>query len=200
MYSHTDRKLNVMTRNIRLTNLQRTHLKKYILQSMLMRHTLLESVEYIKRELGVEYSPTTLTHIRGIIRKDAQKELEKLREDRFEFKWQYLQRIKEIEWIIEQHHKLYAHPKATFSSKHKCLQELKDLTIILNNFYDMIPIMDSYSIQDGQFSNDILQSYSQNGFSTHLAKTEQRHDINTTLPESPPIFDISSRDAFLFSV
>ena len=95
-----------MAKNIKLTKLQRTHLKKYILQSMLMRHTLLESVEYIKREMGIEYSPTTLTHIRGSIRKDAQKELEKLREDRFEFKWQYMQRIKEIQWIIEQNHRL----------------------------------------------------------------------------------------------
>jgi hypothetical protein len=156
-----------MARNFRLTELQKTHLKKSILQSMIMRHTLLESVEYIKREIGVEYSPTTLTHIRGVIRKDAQKELEKLREDRFEFKWQYMQRIKEIEWIIEQHHRLYADPNATFSSKHKCLQELKDLTILLNNLYDMLPIMDSYNIHDGQFSNDILRSYSRNGFSTH---------------------------------
>lgn len=126
---------------------------------MLMRHTLVESIEYINRELGIEYSPTTITHIRGSIRKDAHKDLEKLREDRFEFKWQYMQRIKEIEWIIEQEHKLFAHPKTTFSSKHKCLQELKDVTIILNNRYDLIPIMDSYNIQDGQFSDDILQSY-----------------------------------------
>jgi hypothetical protein len=48
----------------------------FSLQRMPMRHMLLESVEYIKRELGIEYSPTTLKHIKGTIRKDAHKELE----------------------------------------------------------------------------------------------------------------------------
>lgn len=99
----------------------------------------------------MEFSPTTLTHIRATIRKEAQKELEKLREDRFEFNWQYVQRIKEIEWIIEQQHKLYVHPKATFSSKYKYLQELKDLTVLLNNFYDMLPILGSNSIRMASF-------------------------------------------------
>jgi hypothetical protein len=158
---------------------------------------MLESVEYVKRELGIEYSPTTLTHIRGTIRKDAQKDLEKLKQDQFEFKWQSMQRIKEIEWIIAQQHKLCAHPKATFSSKHKCLQELKDLTIILNNLYDIIPIMDSYNIQNGQFSNEILLSYKSRAFSKHEVEAEQRQNPNTKLPESQPIFGLESRQAFL---
>jgi hypothetical protein len=38
-------------------------------------------------------------------------------------------------------------------SKHKCLQELKDRSIILNNFYDLLPMLDSYNIQDSQFSD-----------------------------------------------
>lgn len=187
-----------MAKNIKLTKLQRTHLKKYILQSMLMRHTLLESVEYIKREMGIEYSPTTLTHIRGSIRKDAQKELEKLREDRFEFKWQYMQRIKEIQWIIEQNHRLYTHPKATFSSKLKCLQELKDLTVLLNNFYEIVPIMDAYNAQDGQFSAEILRTYNSHGaLSTHQTRSEQLNNFDTRkLPPATPIFGLESMGSF----
>jgi hypothetical protein len=54
----------------------------------------------------------------------------------------------------------------------------------------MLPIMDSYNVRDGKFSDDIVQSYSQNGFSTHLARAEQRQNINTKLPEGELIIDI----------
>lgn len=61
----------------------------------------------------------------------------------------------------------------------------------------MLLIMDSYNIQDGQFSNDILQSYSRNGFSTDLTRPEHSHTGIPKLPEGQPIFDLDSRQAFL---
>ena len=68
---------------------------------------------------------------------------------------------------------LHADPKATISSKHKCLLELKAQIVLLNNFYEIIPLIDAYNIQDGQFSNDILRTYSHNSLSRCHSNVEQ---------------------------
>lgn len=181
---------------IHLTRDQKNHLMKYVMQSMLMRHSIHESQQYLKTELGIDYSPVTISHLRSNLKKQAQKELAKLRKDRFEFKYQYIQRIKEIEWIIQERHKMYNNPESRWYQRDKCLVELKDLTIILNNFYDLIPVIDSYEVLNyGQLS-DSNEAYQPKDVQ-HIQQESSQSYALPKLPESELITDVSSRQAFL---
>jgi hypothetical protein len=69
---------NEMT-EIHLTRDQKNLLKKYILQSMEMRHSTPQTVEFLRRELKVHYAYSTVANLRSTLRNDAKEELDNLR-------------------------------------------------------------------------------------------------------------------------
>lgn len=184
-----------------LTRYQKQHLMKYVLKTIVMRLSLIESAEYIKRELGIDYAPGSLSRLRSELKQNIKAELNKLRKDHFEFKYQYMQRIKEIEWIIEQRHILYNAAGAKFYQKHLCLVELKDLSIVLNNFNELIPIMDRYNVVNGEFLDDISLRKPKvlDVVSEDQQAQEHAADAKDELPGDgeQPIFGINSRNSFL---
>lgn len=186
---------------VHLTRYQKQHLMKYVLNSLIMRLSVAESANYLKRELGIEYALQTVASLRSQLRRAAKTELDKLRSDHFEFKYQYMQRIKEIEWIIEQRHQLYkeATENKKFYQQDKCLIELKDLSIVLNNFNELIPLIDRYNVANGEFLDDIQVRKPQisNVISEDKPKEEQIDRESAKLPRSERIFDVATRNAFL---
>jgi hypothetical protein len=115
---------------------------------MAMRLTTHETVDYIYRKMGVKMSEGFISHGKMHLRKEAEEQLKKLRLDRFEYKYQYMKRIGEVELLMRKTWEIYelATEKKDISSQIKCILELKELTIILNNLYDLLPAVDTIRI------------------------------------------------------
>ena len=110
-----------------------------------MHCSINDTIDYVQRTLNVKLAYTTIAHIRSSLKRDTKKEFERLRQDRFEYQYQFMQRIIEIENPPAKLWQIYNENSEDKSNKPliqlNCLKELHALTITLANLYDLVPVI-----------------------------------------------------------
>jgi len=125
---------------MKYTKAQLQTIKHYVLDTLMTRLTVEESLDYIANKTGFRLNYNSLAGMRGKLRKEAQEHLTKLRTDNFEYHYEFLQRIYEIRNLQRNAWQLYETTQSDFV-KINTIKELHALTRSLANLYDLIPLM-----------------------------------------------------------
>jgi hypothetical protein len=112
---------------------------------------------------GKTITRRTLYHIKNKIRKESLYWYQNLQQNRYEYIYQFKERIREIESYMRKHHEIIDN-NPNPSVQQKSLEELHKLNITLSNYYDVAPNIIAYSKQNTNFTdnNDTVSIPSKN--------------------------------------
>jgi hypothetical protein len=126
----------------KFTDVEKEHLKQIVSDCIIQRLTTEESLLYIKDKFGLEISQDYFNHMRASLRKSAEKNLKYLQKDRFAYIQNiFFERIQEIEYMQKMLWEIVNDNQDKPNLQLSCLSELRELTILLTNFYDKLPIV-----------------------------------------------------------
>jgi hypothetical protein len=123
---------------VKFTKQKREEIQQYVIDCQLMRYSLQQTIDFLSLKSGVKISERMISKIRTRIKRDAQAEFNKLREDNFEYHYQFLQRIQELRKCQQIQYELYENADTDFV-RHNCIKEYHALTISLTNLYLDMP-------------------------------------------------------------
>ena len=134
-----------MSKGPQLTEHQSEKVKRLVLDCILMQCSIDDTIDYVKKIIHVKLAYTTIAHIRSSLKRESKKEFDRLRQDRFEYQYQFMQRIIEIENLQRKLWQIYNENSENKPNQPliqlNCLKELHALTISLANLYDLAPII-----------------------------------------------------------
>lgn len=130
-----------MSKGPQLTEHQSEKVKRLVLDCILMHYSINDTIDYVEKIIHVKLAYTTMAHIRSSLRKDAKKKFNRLRQDRFEYQYQFMQRIIEIENLQRIQWQIYNENSKKPLIQVNCLKQLHSLTITLANLYDLVPVI-----------------------------------------------------------
>ena len=87
---------------------------------------------------GKTITRRTLYHIKNKIRKESFYWYQNLQQNRYEYIYQFKERIREIEDLMKRHNEIIDNNSSP-TVKQKSLEELHRLNITLSNYYDVAP-------------------------------------------------------------
>ena len=128
-----------MSKGPQLTDYQSEKVKRLVLDCIIMHCSIDDTIDYVQKILNLKLAYDTMAHIRSSLKRDAKKEFERLRQDRFEYQYQFMQRIVEIENLQRKQWQIYNENSQKPLIQLNCLKELHALTITLANLYDLVP-------------------------------------------------------------
>ncbi len=117
---------------------KREEIQQYVIDCSMMRYSLQQTIDFLYSKTGIKISEAMISKIRARIKRDAQSEFNKLREDQFEYHYQFLQRIQELRKCQQIQYDLYEKSDSDFV-RHNCIKEYHALTISLTNLYLDLP-------------------------------------------------------------
>lgn len=100
---------------------------------------------------GKTITRRTLYHIKSKIRKESFYWYQKLQQNRYEYIYQFKERIREIESYMRKHHEIIDNNPSP-RVQQKSLEELHRLNITLSNYYDVAPSIVGYPKQNNNFT------------------------------------------------
>jgi hypothetical protein len=126
----------------KFTNIEKEHLKQIVLDCIIQRLTTEESLLYIKGKLGFEISQDYFNHLRARLKKETRKNLEYLQKDRFAYiQNNFFDRVEEIKYMQRMLWELVNNNEDKLNLQLSCLSELRELTVLLTDFYDKLPMV-----------------------------------------------------------
>jgi hypothetical protein len=126
----------------KFTNVEKEHLKQLVSDCIIQRLTTEESLLYIKDKLGLEISQDYINHMRASLKKSAEKNLKYLQKDRFVYIQNiFFDRIQELEYMQKMLWEIVNKSRDKRNLQLSCLSELRELTVLLADFYDKLPIV-----------------------------------------------------------
>jgi hypothetical protein len=136
----------------KFTNVEKEHLKQIASDCIIQRLTTEESLLYIKDKFGLEISQDYFNHMRASLKKSAEKNLKYLQKDSFVYIQNiFFDRIQELEYMQKMLWEIVNNNGDKPNLQLSCLSELRELTVLLTNFYDKLPIV--LSVHDSPIFN-----------------------------------------------
>lgn len=114
-----------------------------------------EILKEVQVVTGKTITRRTLYHIKNKIKKDSLYWYQNLQQNRYEYIFQFKERIREIESYMRKHHEIIDNnPSPTVQQK--SLEELHRLNITLSNYYDVAPniVNLAYSKENKNFTGN----------------------------------------------
>ena len=109
---------------------------------------------------GKTITRRTLYHIKNKIKKESFYWYQNLQQNRFEYIYQFKERIRELESFMRKHHEIIDNNPNKPTVQQKSLEELHRLNITLANYYDVAPNIIAYSKQNKDFTENNNDSIS----------------------------------------
>ncbi|MFZ0696882.1 MAG: hypothetical protein WAM88_07060, partial [Nitrososphaeraceae archaeon] len=78
-------------------DIQKEHFKHLVLDCIVQRFTIQESLQYVKDRLGVEIGADHFNHVRAHLKQDVKKILKHLQKDRFAYIREFFDRIEKLD-------------------------------------------------------------------------------------------------------
>jgi hypothetical protein len=88
---------------------------------------------------GKSITRRTLYHIKHRIKQESFQWYQNLQQNRYEYIFQFKERIREIESLMRKHHEIIDNNPDSPTVQQKSLEELHRLNISLSNYYDVAP-------------------------------------------------------------
>jgi hypothetical protein len=123
---------------MKLKAAERQKLKQLVADSILCRLTEEETVDYIEKSLGLRFCIRYIRYVKGWLRRDMQDEFVRLRQDKYAYIHEYLQRINEIK-DLQRNTRIIMGKATDWNLRLKCISELHSLSLSLANLYDLLP-------------------------------------------------------------
>jgi len=120
---------------------EREIIKTLVASLSLKRIPDLEILKEVERQTHKSISQRYLTAIKQQIKADTFKWYSQLRESRFDFLYQYKERINEIMDLQKRHYKIVEDNSNNPSIQQTSLAELHKLSITLSNLYEVAPVI-----------------------------------------------------------
>jgi hypothetical protein len=130
---------------------QQNQLKQLVYQCSFARIPASEISRLALEKLNTEVTENWVGSIRTSLKHDAEKEYKHLLSDSFAYRYEFLQRIKEVKEIQRRKWEIANKEHLTNEDliRLKCLTELEESTVLLSDFYQMLPGMDSFVPEPG---------------------------------------------------
>ena len=132
---------------MKLRKAEREKLKQLVADSILNRLSTDESLDYIEKSLHVRFTPRYIQYVKQWLKTDMQQEFSQLRQDKYAYIHEYLQRINEIR-DLQRHSRIILAKTNDDHLRLKCISELHALSLSLANLYDVLP-----AITERSFAN-----------------------------------------------
>jgi hypothetical protein len=160
---------------------KREELKQYILDCYIMRYSLPQTIQFIEAKCGVKICESMISKFRTQLKRDSQKEFANLRNDQFEYHYQFLQRIQEVRKCQQIQWELYEKSNSEVV-RHNCIKEYHALTISLANLYlDMPHISDIRPNRTNGELQEKIQEQSSSSSSNWIKDTIPRTTANSDI-------------------
>lgn len=147
-------------------------LQKSVLDCMLMRYSVAQTVEYIERSHHIKVKESMVETWRYRHRKFSKEEYRELMKDDFSYHYTFMQRIDELKLLQYKQWDLYQTTPSDFV-KHNCLKELHALSVSLANLYHDLPMISLSTTNQGHgdISETVQTSEEQqsDGFNNHIS-------------------------------
>lgn len=107
----------------------------------LKRFTNEEIIKKIFEETKEKVTSVYISQVRQTIKKEAAKWYQSVRENEFEYIYQFKERIEEIIWLQKKHYDIIvdAEGEGDYETVQTSLAELHRLNVTLSNYYDVAP-------------------------------------------------------------
>ena len=102
---------------------------------------------------GKTITRRTLYHIKNKIKKESFYWYQNLQQNRYEYIYQFKERIREIEALMNKHFFIIDNNPDSPTVQQKSLEEIHRLNITLSNYYDVAPSIVGYSKQNDNFTD-----------------------------------------------
>jgi hypothetical protein len=124
---------------------QQSQLKQLVYQCSFARLPASEISRLAQEKLGMKVTENWVGRIRYSLKNEAEKEYKHLLSDSFAYRYEFLQRIKEVKEIQRRKWEIANKEHLTNEDliRLKCLTELEESTVLLSDFYQMLPGVDS---------------------------------------------------------
>ena len=127
---------------------QKEHIKDIVLECIIKRYTLEETLSYIKNKLGVDVMTHDHNRIRGELKRELGTNLKHLQRDKSAYRREYFKRVEEIRLIQKNLWRLIDENKDKPELQKSCLTELNYSTVTLGNLYESIHKLDQNEVLD----------------------------------------------------
>ena len=118
---------------------QREYLRHLVLDTQLQRFSTQESLDYIYSKLRTRISESYLFRVKRQIIESAGTQLEYLSQSRNAYFASYFERINEAYKLQRETYKIYNSSTEDDNCKMRCLLQLKELTVLLTDLYNLLP-------------------------------------------------------------
>jgi len=125
-----------------LTEEPNENLKDVILECIIKRYTVEETLSYTKNKLGVDITNHDHNRIRGELKREIGTNLKHLQRDKSAYRREYFKRVEEIRLIQKNLWKLIDENQVKPELQKDCLKELHHSTVTLGNLYESIHNLD----------------------------------------------------------
>ena len=168
------------------TKRQRNIIKQIVMDAMIQQLTLEQSLMFISDKLGlydvktkegVVVSQSVYYYWYNIIKKEYLETFDYYQKDKYAYISEYMQRIQEIKKITHETWKLFDNNIKNPHLQRNLLADLKVNTILLNRFYDMLPVVVR---QPKEFYENLIRQGKddEEQEESSLINTNQNHEDN----------------------
>jgi len=137
----------------KFTSAQKAQIKSIVATLSIKQFPDSEIIKTIYEQTNKTITNMELWNIRKRIARESYEWYQQLKKGQYEFIHKFRERINEINWMQQKHHRIIEDNAKRPSIQQASLAELHKLTVTLSNLYDVAPYIIS-SINNGQVSND----------------------------------------------
>jgi hypothetical protein len=127
---------------------QKENLKDVILECIIKRHNVDETLSYVKNKLGVDVMTHDHNRIRGELKRELGTNLKHLQRDKSAYPREFFKRIEEIRLIQKNLWRLIDENPDKPELQKDCLKELNQSTVTLGDLYKSIQELDQKEVFD----------------------------------------------------
>ena len=131
-----------------MTEESNENLKDIILECIIKRYTVEETLSYTKNKLGVDITNHDHNRIRGELKREIGTNLKHLQRNKSAYRREYFKRVEEIRLIQKNLWKLIDENQFMPGLQKDCLIELNESTVTLGNLYESIYNLDQGEVVD----------------------------------------------------
>ncbi|MGI8720556.1 MAG: hypothetical protein ACR2KF_08550 [Nitrososphaeraceae archaeon] len=123
----------------KFTHGERSIVKSIVATLSIAKVSEQDIIQEIRRSTGKTVSKRSIYALRESIKKDSYLWYQTLRQGHYEFIHEFKERINEIVWLQQKHHKIIADNATSPTVMQASLAELHRLNITLSNYFDVAP-------------------------------------------------------------
>ena len=123
------------------TSKQKEQFKQLVLESIIQRLTIEETQNYIKSKMNIDVSVEWISKTKAKLKQEAKDILLFLKKDKHAYNILFWENIEEIRLYQKHLWKIYHNNIKRPEIQLRCIYELKQNTILLSNFHELLPLI-----------------------------------------------------------